>query len=379
MSKEGGNQDSPQGGDASKKDSNADLYENRGTKKIIRLVTVMAYMFSVSFVAIVLSAYYLFLWEPPNPKLIRRPVHLSSEPEIQFLLADEPNLPNDVSMNDFLSVMGTEQKGSNSTRKSFGGRIVDDHYSGKKHRRTLNESLALLRNSLVEFMRNRINNNDSKFHDVLAGKERRLNSTKTEFGRRSKDVKNETDLSKMIDRTFKNNATFLTLNSSAIPGDEVDNERFTSTRNRSVFKTVLYTTEDTIVGSKSFGKENSSESLSKVKEFANSNEGFDTVLSMKEKYRRRSRGSSGKLANVATDLKETQIEKMTIKSTTVGEEETDSPEILTTQREKELSPILTENNGTFFNILPLPTVEDLSTNSSTESKEISNEKQAKVT
>ncbi|XP_034192888.2 uncharacterized protein LOC117610066 isoform X2 [Osmia lignaria lignaria] len=305
MSKEGGNQDSPQGGDASKKDSNADLYENRGTKKIIRLVTVMAYMFSVSFVAIVLSAYYLFLWEPPNPKLIRRPVHLSSEPEIQFLLADEPNLPNDVSMNDFLSVMGTEQKGSNSTRKSFGGRIVDDHYSGKKHRRTLNESLALLRNSLVEFMRNRINNNDSKFHDVLAGKERRLNSTKTEFGRRSKDVKNETDLSKMIDRTFKNNATFLTLNSSAIPGDEVDNERFTSTRNRSVFKTVLYTTEDTIVGSKSFGKENSSESLSKVKEFANSNEGFDTVLSMKEKYRRRSRGSSGKLANVATDLKDT--------------------------------------------------------------------------
>ncbi|XP_076547507.1 uncharacterized protein LOC117610066 isoform X3 [Osmia lignaria lignaria] len=306
MSKEGGNQDSPQGGDASKKDSNADLYENRGTKKIIRLVTVMAYMFSVSFVAIVLSAYYLFLWEPPNPKLIRRPVHLSSEPEIQFLLADEPNLPNDVSMNDFLSVMGTEQKGSNSTRKSFGGRIVDDHYSGKKHRRTLNESLALLRNSLVEFMRNRINNNDSKFHDVLAGKERRLNSTKTEFGRRSKDVKNETDLSKMIDRTFKNNATFLTLNSSAIPGDEVDNERFTSTRNRSVFKTVLYTTEDTIVGSKSFGKENSSESLSKVKEFANSNEGFDTVLSMKEKYRRRSRGSSGKLANVATDLKDTR-------------------------------------------------------------------------
>nr|XP_034192887.1 uncharacterized protein LOC117610066 isoform X1 [Osmia lignaria] len=379
MSKEGGNQDSPQGGDASKKDSNADLYENRGTKKIIRLVTVMAYMFSVSFVAIVLSAYYLFLWEPPNPKLIRRPVHLSSEPEIQFLLADEPNLPNDVSMNDFLSVMGTEQKGSNSTRKSFGGRIVDDHYSGKKHRRTLNESLALLRNSLVEFMRNRINNNDSKFHDVLAGKERRLNSTKTEFGTRSKDVKNETDLSKMIDRTFKNNATFLTLNSSAISEDEVNNERFTSTRNRSVFKTVLYTTEDTIVGSKSFGKENSSESLSKVKEFANSNEGFDTVLSMKEKYRRRSRGSSGKLANVATDLKETQIEKMTIKSTTVGEEETDSPEILTTQREKELSPILTEINGTFFNILPLPTVEDLSTNSSTESKEISNEKQAKVT
>ncbi|XP_029036384.2 uncharacterized protein LOC114872853 isoform X2 [Osmia bicornis bicornis] len=299
MSKEGGNQDSPQGGDTSKKDSNADLYENRGTKKIIRLVTVMAYMFSVSFVAIVLSAYYLFLWEPPNPKLIRRPVHLSSEPEIQFLLADEPNLPNDVSMNDFLSVMATEQKGSNTTRKkSFGGRIADDHYSGKKHRRTLNESLALLRNSLVEFMRNRIN--DSKFNGDL--------STES-------NEKNKTDFSKMIDRTFKNNATFLTLNSSAIPGDEVNNDRFTSTRNRPVFKTVLYTTEDTIVAreenkrsvSKSFGKENSSESLSKVKEFANSNEGFVNGLDTKEKYHRRSRGSSGKLANVASDLKEEEL------------------------------------------------------------------------
>lgn len=70
---------------------------------------------------------------------------------------------------------------------------------------------------------------------------------------------------------------------------------------------------------------------------------------------------------------------MTIKSTTVGEEETDSPEILTTQRRKELPTILTEINGTFSNVLPLPTVDDLSTNSSTESKEISTEKPTKVT
>lgn len=306
MSKDGGNEDSPQGGDPSKKDPNADLYENRGTKKIIRLVTVMAYMFSVSFVAIVLSAYYLFLWEPPNPKLIRRPVHLSSEPEIQFLLADAPDLPSDVSTNDFLSDTATEQKGSNGSRKSFAGRVVDDRYSGKIHRRTLNESLALLRNSLVEFMQNR--SSDSK-NSTKKGEE------KTEFGTRSRDVKNETDSSKMIDRTFKNNATFLTLNSSTIPGDEVNNDRFTSTRNSFVFKTVLYTTENTVVAreqskrnvSKSLGKENSSESLSSVKELANSNEEFVNRLDIGSKYRRRSRGSSSKLANVATDLKGKEI------------------------------------------------------------------------
>ncbi|XP_070511373.1 uncharacterized protein [Cardiocondyla obscurior] len=35
--------------DAAAKDPNADIYENRGTKKIIRVVTVMAYLFSMQF------------------------------------------------------------------------------------------------------------------------------------------------------------------------------------------------------------------------------------------------------------------------------------------------------------------------------------------
>lgn len=54
--------------DQAKTDS---LYENRpASKKIIRVITVMAYMVSVSFVAIVLSGYYVFLWQPPNPRLL---------------------------------------------------------------------------------------------------------------------------------------------------------------------------------------------------------------------------------------------------------------------------------------------------------------------
>lgn len=63
----------------------ANIYENReGTKKIIRVVTVMAYVFSVSFAAILLSAYYVFLWQPPNPRDIQRHP-LTSDPHPEYL------------------------------------------------------------------------------------------------------------------------------------------------------------------------------------------------------------------------------------------------------------------------------------------------------
>lgn len=38
--------------------------EARKTPKIIRVLTVCAYLICVSLAAIMLSAYYLFLWEP---------------------------------------------------------------------------------------------------------------------------------------------------------------------------------------------------------------------------------------------------------------------------------------------------------------------------
>lgn len=38
--------------------------EDNQTPKIIRVLTVCAYLFTVSFAAILLSIYYLFLWEP---------------------------------------------------------------------------------------------------------------------------------------------------------------------------------------------------------------------------------------------------------------------------------------------------------------------------
>jgi hypothetical protein len=41
-----------------------DLYEPKQNKKIWRILTVLVYVFTVSFGAILLSLYYLFLWNP---------------------------------------------------------------------------------------------------------------------------------------------------------------------------------------------------------------------------------------------------------------------------------------------------------------------------
>lgn len=46
------------------------LYDTKRNKKIVRLMTVMAYVFSVSLAAIMLSLYYVFLWDPKLPKYV---------------------------------------------------------------------------------------------------------------------------------------------------------------------------------------------------------------------------------------------------------------------------------------------------------------------
>ena len=239
MSKEENSDGAPQegagGGESSRKET--DIYENRRTKKIIRLVTVMAYMFSVSFVAIVLSAYYLFLWEPPNPRLIRRPVQLSSEPEVQYLQGDKMTVQDDPNK---------PAQHTNATNVLFLDRIVDiekpvnnyDHV--KEHREKLNESLFLLPNSLIESWKNRINNPNSFVQDsslengtsnffnyTSFEKGKTLNLTRKLIGRGTKDS------SKITNRMFGNNGTFQILDSSTIFGNETNNDHFTNTRNYS--------------------------------------------------------------------------------------------------------------------------------------------------
>ncbi|XP_042861130.1 uncharacterized protein LOC122246557 isoform X2 [Penaeus japonicus] len=45
-------------------DTKESKYEPKQNKKIIRLLTVIAYVISVSMAAIILSLYYVFLWDP---------------------------------------------------------------------------------------------------------------------------------------------------------------------------------------------------------------------------------------------------------------------------------------------------------------------------
>ncbi|KYQ47936.1 hypothetical protein ALC60_12895 [Trachymyrmex zeteki] len=136
--------------DVPAKDSNADIYENRGSKKIIRVLTVMAYLFSVSFVAILLSAYYIFLWEPPNPKLIQRE-RLRTDPQLQFLVAP----PSEETKKDsnFL-----QNKVNPMHKPLLAGRMAHHMYNGDdfqnkinlEKKLKLNAALLKLRHSLVD-------------------------------------------------------------------------------------------------------------------------------------------------------------------------------------------------------------------------------------
>ncbi|XP_069673099.1 uncharacterized protein [Periplaneta americana] len=47
------------------------LYEPKKKRKIIRVLTVLAYVLSVSLAAIMLSLYYVFLWDPKIPNTER--------------------------------------------------------------------------------------------------------------------------------------------------------------------------------------------------------------------------------------------------------------------------------------------------------------------
>jgi len=48
------------------------LYEPKQNKKIVRIFTVILYMFSVSLGAILLSLYYVFLWKNPHTQAVMK-------------------------------------------------------------------------------------------------------------------------------------------------------------------------------------------------------------------------------------------------------------------------------------------------------------------
>jgi len=60
-------------------------------KKALRILTVIAYMISVSAVALVLSVYYVFLWEPhPGSDIIKSTAARTHYPSVHSLKYDQP-------------------------------------------------------------------------------------------------------------------------------------------------------------------------------------------------------------------------------------------------------------------------------------------------
>ena len=58
-------------------DNHGNMYESKQNRKLVRFVTVIAYMFAVSLAAIVLSLYYFFLWDPCMQQTLSDPVSLT--------------------------------------------------------------------------------------------------------------------------------------------------------------------------------------------------------------------------------------------------------------------------------------------------------------
>lgn len=54
------------------------MYEPKHNKKVLRVLTVVAYIFFVSFAAIVLSFYYIVIWQPKLSHHIPRSVNVNN-------------------------------------------------------------------------------------------------------------------------------------------------------------------------------------------------------------------------------------------------------------------------------------------------------------
>ncbi|GFT64700.1 uncharacterized protein NPIL_299351 [Nephila pilipes] len=82
------------------------LSKRKQHKKLIRLLTVMAYVFSVSLGAIVLSLYYVFLWDPQIQKDGKKFMPMPMPQQLKFDPSDQP----DTILNDSGSSTSTTEE-----------------------------------------------------------------------------------------------------------------------------------------------------------------------------------------------------------------------------------------------------------------------------
>ncbi|CAL1275106.1 unnamed protein product [Larinioides sclopetarius] len=96
------------------------LSKRKQHKKLVRLLTVMAYVFSVSLGAIVLSLYYVFLWDPQIEKEGQK--KLTPLPIPQRQISDPSDRPDIVGLNvsSLTAATSTEESVTDSSSKGNG-------------------------------------------------------------------------------------------------------------------------------------------------------------------------------------------------------------------------------------------------------------------
>ncbi|KAJ9596271.1 hypothetical protein L9F63_027108, partial [Diploptera punctata] len=101
-------------------DSKDKMYEPKHSKKLVRVLTVVAYIFSVSLAAIMLSVYYVFLWNPkdvPHRAIPRPTPSCLHAPNASFATQEKP------------TVCGVEECSAITLSKLDGGVSVFSLYS----------------------------------------------------------------------------------------------------------------------------------------------------------------------------------------------------------------------------------------------------------
>ncbi|CAL1265222.1 unnamed protein product [Larinioides sclopetarius] len=100
--------------------SRSKIYEEKKqNKKLVRLLTVLAYVFSVSLAAIVLSLYYVFLW---NPNMQGNRTE-STQATFQVLQTSMPI----TTLTSTQSIASPEEATKNSKRYFRNGRRAEHH------------------------------------------------------------------------------------------------------------------------------------------------------------------------------------------------------------------------------------------------------------
>jgi hypothetical protein len=95
------------------------LYEPKHKKKLVRVLTVIAYVFFVSLAAIMLSLYYVFLWNGGQRNLPKYPVQHESQVKCDNIIAEMQQQITGAGENEVLATSSSTAD-DNTTSPQYG-------------------------------------------------------------------------------------------------------------------------------------------------------------------------------------------------------------------------------------------------------------------